>query len=258
MTNIRKFINTNNILNSKTKNIITIIILFLIIYPSPIFAALMDNKDLHGVLNNIKSIFPALTKLILAICFICGLGFFIRGAWVLHTFGQMQNQLQRPNGIASPFIYILIGAMLIYIPSNTNMFSSTIFANSFNNIFGTGNSSEVLILERTGGPLGGELHVKNNILFDEAGGTKLMNYVELGIGIGLEWADLINTVITFVQLVGFIAFVRGWFIISHTAEPNGQQGTFGKGLIHLIGGIISINFVPFIETIADLAMNSRN
>lgn len=244
-------INTKNIL---PKTLLLIILLILIAYPPQTLAALLENKDLHGVLRNIRAIFPPLTKLILAICFICGVWFFMHGAWTLHNLGQMQNQMQRPNGIASPFIYILIGTTLIYIPSTTNMFSSSIFTNSFNNIFGTGGSADTILLD---GAAGGELRVQNNINFDEKGGVELMQYVDLGIGIGLEWADLINTIVMFIQFVGFIAFIRGWFIIAHVAEPNAQQGNFSKGLIHLIGGVMSINFVPFIEVISTLAMQSR-
>lgn len=257
MKNIKNIVKNFKSIPNMPKMIIKIIAFCIIIYPSPIFANLMDSKDLHGILSNIRSIFPPLTKAILAICFVGGITFFMKGAWMLHNFGQMQNQLQRPSSIASPFIYILIGAMLIYLPSSTNIFSATFFRNSFNNIFGKGTSAEVIVLEQNNGPLGENLQVKNSISFEEKGGVELMQYVELGVGVGLEWADLMNTVIMFIQFVGFVAFVRGWFIISHIADPNAQQGNFSKGIIHLIGGIISINFVPFIKAIASLATGSR-
>jgi hypothetical protein len=54
-------------------------------------------------------------------------------------------------------------------------------------------------------------------------------------------------------LVGIIAFARGWFILSHIADSQGgQQNNFSKGLIHLIGGIICVNFIPFMQSISIL------
>jgi intracellular multiplication protein IcmC len=42
------------------------------------------------------------------------------------------------------------------------------------------------------------------------------------------------------QLVGLIAFFRGWLQIQ-SLSGHAQQGTFGKGLTHIIGGILLIN-----------------
>jgi intracellular multiplication protein IcmC len=44
-----------------------------------------------------------------------------------------------------------------------------------------------------------------------------------------------------VQFIGFIAFVRGWMLMTHLGESNVQPGTFGKALMHIIGGILAIN-----------------
>lgn len=44
-----------------------------------------------------------------------------------------------------------------------------------------------------------------------------------------------------IEFIGFIAFVRGWIIISHTTQQQSQPGSFAKGLIHIIGGVFAIN-----------------
>ena len=46
-----------------------------------------------------------------------------------------------------------------------------------------------------------------------------------------------------VQVMGVIAFIRGWVLLGHAGEQNAQQGMFGKGLTHIIGGILAINIV---------------
>jgi intracellular multiplication protein IcmC len=45
-----------------------------------------------------------------------------------------------------------------------------------------------------------------------------------------------------IQIVGFIAFVRGWILLARAAHQGGQQpGMLGKGITHIIGGIFAVN-----------------
>lgn len=46
-----------------------------------------------------------------------------------------------------------------------------------------------------------------------------------------------------VQIVGLIAFVRGWLYLARTAEGSGQPGNFGKGMTHIFGGLLAINIM---------------
>lgn len=212
---------------------------------------IISGRDLHSILSNIRSIFPVITSMILVVCFVCGVFFIFRGLWSLHTFGQ--TQMNRTNEFWSPFLKILVGSALIYIPSTTKVFSNTIFGSFANDIFAgnVGDESNMIVVSSVAnGTQDGILLAKNIVKYDENGGKTLLNYID--IGNGLEWLDLMNTVVMFIQMVGFIAFIRGWFIISHSTGTGAQQGAFGKGLIHLIGGVIAINFVPFMQTIANL------
>lgn len=45
-----------------------------------------------------------------------------------------------------------------------------------------------------------------------------------------------------IQLVGLIAVVRGFMILSTTGQQGRQPGMTGKGITHLIGGILAVNF----------------
>jgi len=46
---------------------------------------------------------------------------------------------------------------------------------------------------------------------------------------------------TVVQIVGLLAFIRGWLLLAQTAEHGGQPGAFGRALTLIICGILSIN-----------------
>lgn len=53
----------------------------------------------------------------------------------------------------------------------------------------------------------------------------------------------ITALLGLVQVVGVIAFIRGWIYLARSGEQGAQQNTFGKGLTHIIGGILCINIV---------------
>lgn len=50
----------------------------------------------------------------------------------------------------------------------------------------------------------------------------------------------IRVIINIVRLVGIIAFIKGWLILSKVGDHSGQASV-GKGLTHIIGGIFAAN-----------------
>jgi len=64
----------------------------------------------------------------------------------------------------------------------------------------------------------------------------------------LRVQTVIEAVMAFVMLVGYIAFIRGWFVLR--AFADGQQGaTVAQGLTFLLGGTLAINLGEFINVI---------
>jgi len=57
--------------------------------------------------------------------------------------------------------------------------------------------------------------------------------------------NVVKAVLTFVQIIGMIAFIRGWMIIKTAVE--GGQGTIAQGATHIIGGAMSINIHAMLE-----------
>jgi intracellular multiplication protein IcmC len=53
--------------------------------------------------------------------------------------------------------------------------------------------------------------------------------------------DTVKALLGLIQIVGVIAFIRGWLYIAKTADGGGQGNNFGKGLTHIFGGIMAIN-----------------
>lgn len=66
----------------------------------------------------------------------------------------------------------------------------------------------------------------------------------------VEISQAIHLVLALVQLVGIIAFVRGWFFLAKGGQQGAQQG-IGKAITHIIGGIMAVNIVGTYEVFAN-------
>lgn len=76
----------------------------------------------------------------------------------------------------------------------------------------------------------------------------------------LSWSNLLSTTgvdttqfqvaiyaaLTFFQLIGFIAFIRGFLILKNAIEGSGQA-TMAQGLTHILGGVCAINIYYFLQ-----------
>ncbi len=59
---------------------------------------------------------------------------------------------------------------------------------------------------------------------------------------------VISAIIAFMAILGWISFIRGWFIIRDVAEGN-QQASLMSGLTHLFGGALAVNLGPFLNSV---------
>jgi len=60
--------------------------------------------------------------------------------------------------------------------------------------------------------------------------------------------SLIGAVIAFMMILGWISFIRGWFILRDVAEGN-QQASMMAGLTHLFGGALAVNLGPVLNAV---------
>ncbi len=64
-----------------------------------------------------------------------------------------------------------------------------------------------------------------------------------------QWATFLNDCYLIIQFIGTLAFIRGLVILSHLGGHHGGQGNFGRGLTHIIGGILCINIYQFVQVV---------
>lgn len=201
-----------------------LVFLCFLFLPMPVFAA-----DLQDILENVRAVVHPLMGLVIIISYVAGIGMIFKGLGMLKAFGMPLTQASRPGEVAGPLVYICVGAILIYVPTATDIVSSTIFqgAPGFASIFGSGNQLNLQSMGKAS--------------------DKLLGYAP--VSVEGQWADMIDTIVLYVQFIGFIAFIRGWFIIAHSGQPGTQPGSISKGIVHIIGGILAVNFIPLVHII---------
>lgn len=59
---------------------------------------------------------------------------------------------------------------------------------------------------------------------------------------------VISAIIAFMAILGWISFIRGWFILRDVAEGN-QQASLMSGITHLFGGALAVNLGPLLNQV---------
>ncbi|OAI48680.1 hypothetical protein AYO45_04550 [Gammaproteobacteria bacterium SCGC AG-212-F23] len=80
------------------------------------------------------------------------------------------------------------------------------------------------------------------------GNTSPLEYVPAS---GDAWSSLIQDCFMIIQLIGYVAFIRGLMILAKVGSHGGHQDSFGKAMAHIIGGTLCINMYQFIQTISN-------
>lgn len=195
--------------------------------PSVAFAASFSEYDLQEIMQNLRKLLGPTMVLLMVISYISGIVFMLRGLLMLKSFSMPLTQATKPGEIAGPLVYIFVGTVLIYIPNTTNVLSNTLFGDGVNHIF---SSTSVVDLSAMG-----------------KASDKILGYAP--VSIEGQWATMVDTIVLYMEFIGFLAFLRGWFIISHAGQPGVQPGSITKGIIHIVGGILAINFLPLVNAI---------
>jgi hypothetical protein len=69
-----------------------------------------------------------------------------------------------------------------------------------------------------------------------------------------QFAAAIAAALTFIQIIGAIAFVRGWLIMKKVVEGGGNV-SLAQGLTHILGGVLAINIGGFLP-LMDMTMGT--
>ena len=83
------------------------------------------------------------------------------------------------------------------------------------------------------------------------GTSNILSYQQMPGQDKFEYGKGFLAVLRLVQLVGLIAFVRGWILVAKASTQQGGQMGYGKGLTHIIGGVFAINIVGTMQILSN-------
>lgn len=154
------------------------------------------------MLANLSESFPNLWRLVTGGAYVLGFVMVLGGIYQLRAYAEPHSMMRGSSNMKGPMVTIFVGSMLIFSP--------TAFHSVLVTMFGAG------------------AHV-----------TPLSYAVnDLGIESELAYKGLLE----FVQFVGLMSFIRGWYLL-HKATQQSAQISHAKGLTHIIGGLLAINIV---------------
>lgn len=62
---------------------------------------------------------------------------------------------------------------------------------------------------------------------------------------------VIEGIMAFIMIVGYIAFIRGWFVLKNFADGGQQNATLAQGLTFLFGGALAINLGELVNALQE-------
>lgn len=162
------------------------------------------------IMSVIADVYGPVTTLLSSFSYIAGAALMLVGLSRLTK--KMEEGPRGPGGMGTLMTFIAAGALF----SSGN--SMAAFSNS---IFGNSSATSSIL-------------ISSDVIQD--GAENVQNVIRAMLG--------------FVMLVGFIAFIRGWFVLK--AFADGQSGaTLAQGLTFLLGGTIAINLGDFVQALSN-------
>jgi len=83
------------------------------------------------------------------------------------------------------------------------------------------------------------------------GYSSVLQYSDWPGGISGENVQTYYALFKVVQVVGVIAFVRGWLMLARGAGQGSPPGSFGKGMTHVVAGVLAMNIVGTAQVVSN-------
>ena len=167
------------------------------------------------ILRNIASTLEPVEKMITGIAYVIGIAFAFKAIYSLKAYGEARSMMSSNTAnMKEPLTYLFVAGIFIYLPAAMNLLMTTTFGNDVILQYAPLNSSNSTI----------------NALFGSS-------------------STVGKPLTMIIQVIGLIAFIRGWLLIARASGQGGQPGSTGKGLMHVFGGILAVNIVKTLEIV---------
>lgn len=97
-------------------------------YVAPAYSAPVTIPTAAEMLQNISDQLPLIMRLTTAIAYVMGLYFVFYGLLKLKQFGEARTQMSQEHHLKEPLIMLVVGALLLYLPSSVEVGLSTFWS----------------------------------------------------------------------------------------------------------------------------------
>lgn len=163
----------------------------------------------RSVFQNIDKNLAGLSEFITALFYLVGISLAFSAVLRLKKFGQRTSFMHVEAGLLGPAVQLFVGVALVYSPT---------FFQAINNTFWQTPDFQNVLSWQTSAP-------------------------------NSHYLDIIKPIVGIIQLVGALAFLRGWIIITKSSNQGAQPGSISKGVVHIVGGVLAMNITRTIDVV---------
>lgn len=163
------------------------------------------------IFGNLSQSLGGVTQFLTALAYVVGIYLTVSAVFKFKKFGHRTAFMHVEAGMFGPIMQFFIGVALLYTPTFIGVLNATVF---------------------------GDSSIDDVMAYTSSGSSP-------------DWATAIEPMYQTIQVIGLIAFIRGWLILSKSVQKDGgnQPGQTTKGIIHIIGGVMAINITRTITIV---------
>ncbi|MEE2769814.1 MAG: hypothetical protein VX835_01880 [Pseudomonadota bacterium] len=161
------------------------------------------------IFANLSTSLGGVSQFLTALAYVMGIYLTVSAVFKFKKFGHRTAFMHVEAGMFGPIMQFFIGVAMLYMPTFIGVLNATVF---------------------------GDSAIDDVMAYTSSGSSP-------------DWANAISPMYQAIQIIGMIAFLRGWLILSKSVQKDGgnQPGQITKGVIHIIGGVLAMNITRSIE-----------
>jgi intracellular multiplication protein IcmC len=168
-----------------------------------------QDSSILSAFDNLNKSLNKVYPTVVSICYITGILLLLRAFFMLKKLGYKTAFMHAGSSMLSPAAVMITGVVLMYTPKVLSIFMITLYG-------------------------------------QDVGNTQSWIQVHSG---GTSWYSSIVPLIGLVQVIGLVAFLRGWLYLMKATGENAPPGNMSKGFIHIIGGVMAVNITGTIDVV---------
>lgn len=177
---------------------------------SSIMPDIPTTTDIAKMMATLSESLQTIIQLLVATSYVIGFWFITASVNELRIYGQARTMTPLNTSFTGPLARLLCGFVLLFFPGIINI--------SIYSLWGYDSATASMLRFETNG--------------------------------NSQWNAIMDGIRLLTQTFGYISIMRGFISLSRMGKQGGgQPGTFGKGLMHVIGGVMAVNIVATVGVI---------